>query len=155
MPPRLPQQVSWLPIDLAAQAMVDILHHRTDASPASSASIEALTHPFPTPWQAIVTVLADELESTVIPYSEWFNRIEESLGTPDFEDLSAKRLLPFFRGLHSSGNREYEGRDAFGSAQMLVSPATRSSLANALPLTEREVQSWVTYWRGVKFVIVR
>ncbi|KAL0569047.1 Mycolipanoate synthase [Marasmius crinis-equi] len=143
------RRVSWLPVDVAAQAMVDMLHCRVDTSPSSPASIQALAHPCPIPWQTISTVLADELDAAIIPYAEWFKRVEGLLGTPNSKDLSAKALLPFFRGLHSSGDLEFERKDAFGFARMQVFP---EALTDVLPLTEKEVRSWVKYWRGVRFL---
>ncbi|KAF8213914.1 hypothetical protein K438DRAFT_2148714 [Mycena galopus ATCC 62051] len=126
------KDVSWLPADTAAAAIVDFMSARR------SNSILNLVNPHPTSWSILCQMLATELSASIVPYPHWLALLEDACKTE--ADLRASRLLPFFRSL----------RDPIGSFKtdmdgaLDASPSLRSQL---LPLQEKDVRQWLSYWR--------
>ncbi|KAF7328516.1 Acetyl-CoA synthetase-like protein [Mycena venus] len=112
------RDVAWLPVHIAAEAMVDFLE-----SPA--AGIVHLINTQPVAWRALAAVVATELNVPLVPYTEWLNRLEHAANTEDNTvPLRASRLLPFFRSLD---DQKSAGEDAFGFPKLLMTQALASS----------------------------
>ncbi|EED78057.1 predicted protein [Postia placenta Mad-698-R] len=119
-----PRPVDFLPFDVGAAALVDML----DAS--SPTHIAHLVHPRPTSWNAIAGPIAAALGVELVPFAEWHARLEAA---PNVRELRARRLLPWFRGqalrMSSSPNAMgWPGMDtiyAVRASRTLADPALR------------------------------
>ncbi|EEB91611.1 hypothetical protein MPER_10004, partial [Moniliophthora perniciosa FA553] len=83
--------ISWIPSDLAAQAILDLL----DIEDTCAESILHLRHPYPVEWNTLMNSLASQLKVTSVSYTEWLRRLEKSSA----KQLVATRLLPFFQNI--------------------------------------------------------
>ncbi|KAJ7245421.1 hypothetical protein C8J57DRAFT_1082265 [Mycena rebaudengoi] len=131
--------VSWLPVDVAAAAILDFL------SQISLPRIVHLVHPQPVPWSALGHILAIELSTTLVPYAQWLSCIEEQQATNSL--FRAGRLLSFFRSLNQKA-----GGEAFGlpKLDMKYSLGMSTSLrALSRGIGKEEVKRWIKYWEDV------
>ncbi|KAF7355647.1 Acetyl-CoA synthetase-like protein [Mycena sanguinolenta] len=133
--PESAKNVSWIPADVAAAAIVDFL----DAPRRNS--VLNLVHPHPTSWTVFCQTFATELSASVVPYPQWLALLEEACLTQNKKaDLRASRLLPFFRSL----------RDPVGSFKTDMGStldASPSLCSQSLPLQEKDIRKWLLYWR--------
>ncbi|PBK80595.1 hypothetical protein ARMGADRAFT_1092010 [Armillaria gallica] len=79
--------VSWLPMHVAAQAIVD----RIDIL----SSIIHIVHPKPAQWFKLAQVISKELNVELVPYAQWFKSPEEP--ALDAAALLAIRLLSYYK----------------------------------------------------------
>ncbi|KAK7030388.1 hypothetical protein VNI00_014132 [Paramarasmius palmivorus] len=107
--------ISWIPSDLAAQAILDLL----DVQDTRTQPILHLRHPAPVPWSSLANFIASQLEVSLVPYAEWLKRLEES----NAKHLVATRLLPFFQNIPIRHNQNPVGLEAFGTADMDIKVA--------------------------------
>ncbi|KAF9538743.1 hypothetical protein CPC08DRAFT_807208, partial [Agrocybe pediades] len=153
------QVVDWIPLPLAAKALID---YRLAGTPGSS-TILHLVHPNPVPWSKLATPIAKALSVELVSFSEWVNKLEEAKdkstkeGVDEVEamrTISALRLLPFFRSMSA---KSAQSGNAFGLVPLSRTTALRLSptLSNpeeAHPLGERDALAWLHYWERVGFV---
>ncbi|KAK0206816.1 hypothetical protein DFS33DRAFT_1273198 [Desarmillaria ectypa] len=127
--------VSWLPVHIAAQLLVD----RIDIS----APILHLAHLKPVTWSTLARFVSHELNVKLVPYANWLEALENS--ALNATALSAMRLLPHYKqGARIVGLRN---REAFRLPHMSM---TSIQEARIPPLDENEVRNWVEYWREAK-----
>lgn len=131
-----PADVSWLPVDIAAAAIVDFL------DTPISAGIFHLINPRPIPWLKIARVVASELSVSLVSYADWLARLEGSRDSSD--TFRALRLLQFFRSVAI-----HPEDDAFGFPKLDMTNALDSSsaLRNSCGLKETNVKEWMRYWQ--------
>ncbi|KAK0220052.1 hypothetical protein IW262DRAFT_1554790 [Armillaria fumosa] len=134
------RSVSWVPIDMAAQAIRDICcsHSYYHTHPTR---VLHLAHPKPAPWSSIALSLSDALSVPLVPYDLWVSNLEKCSTVP------AYKLLEFFQTLVTSHRPNVE---AFGL------PMLDSSLAFSISsiLSDPGLQSlgpadalrWLSYW---------
>ncbi|KAF4612641.1 hypothetical protein D9613_011797 [Agrocybe pediades] len=151
--------VDWIPLPLAAKALID---YRLSATPGSSTVLH-LVHPNPVPWSKLATPMAKALSAELCSFSEWVKRLEEAKNksTKEGRDeveamrtISALRLLPFFR---SMSLKAAQSGNAFGLVRLSRTTALRLSptLSNpeeAQPLEEKDALAWLHYWEHVGFI---
>ncbi|KAJ7191755.1 hypothetical protein B0H12DRAFT_1039746 [Mycena haematopus] len=134
------RDVSWLPVHIAADAMVDFLESPTGG-------IIHLINPQPIAWSTLATVVAAELNVPLVPYTEWLERLEHTdKSGNNAVALRASRLLQFFRSLEKSG-----GEDAFGFPKLPMPQALAASQAlraGKSRLEAKDVKAWIKYWRN-------
>lgn len=152
----LHQEVSWIPVHIAAQVLVDFTRVNFDGS-----SIVHLAHPRPVPWSTLADVLSSTLSVPLVPFSEWFLKLEQlASNKPDgsgniemLRKVSALRLLPILRQMSS---KTPMGSSALGTlpVDLTKARALSSTLANPSfpPLSSTEVVSWVKYWNRSGFL---
>ncbi|KAJ7192838.1 acyl transferase domain-containing protein, partial [Mycena pura] len=140
--------VSWIPIDTAAAAVVDMLGTMNETL--------HLVHPQPTTWRAVMQPLATALGVPLVPYAEWFARLK---ATADFaghgaRSLEALKMLDFFQ----QGLRPIPVRESMGLApKVAMYKGTRASQTlqgddAQVPLGAEDVEKWVHYWREIGFL---
>lgn len=144
------QEISWLPIDIAAAAIVDL----DDAVD----SVVHVVHPRPVCWSTIMEPLADILKVPLVPYKEWLSKLENVAANSSLQDrlssrYSAVKLLAFFQqGLHRPAGTESMGL----MPRVTMENGVRASAtlgSSVLPqLGRRNVKLWVEYWREVGFL---
>lgn len=148
--------VVWVPLDVAAQAMVDFM----DTPP--HIKVVHLNHPRPVSWHSLAVHVAQAFSVPLVPYHEWLAKLEqaaldvsqaESAGSDSrkaLQDLHAIQLLPFYRGLAANFN---VGRLSVGMFQLDVSQAVAASPTlsdpNVSQLGAEHVKNWLAYWRKV------
>lgn len=149
------QDVSWIPVHFAAQALVDFTSASFDTS-----NIVHLVHPRSVPWSTIADVLSSTLSVPLVTFPEWFAKLEllaakKPDGSENIEMLrkvSALRLLPILRQMSSKTNRS----PTLGTSTVDLTRALALSPTLANPsfpqLGSTEVISWVKYWSRLNFL---
>ncbi|KAF9553775.1 acetyl-CoA synthetase-like protein [Agrocybe pediades] len=151
--------VDWIPLPLAAKALID---YRLSGTPGSS-TILHLVHPNPVPWSKLATPMAKALSAELVSFSEWVKMLEEAKhkltneGRDEVEamrTISALRLLPFFRSMSA---KSAQSDNAFGLVSLSRTTALRLSptLSNpeeAQPLEEKDALAWLHYWERIEFI---
>lgn len=146
------QDVSWIPIDIAARVVCDVRD--------TSHKVLHLAHPNTVPWTTIFSAASEELKIPLVSYSEWFDRLSRSAVGLDssasvsmMERSPALRILDFFRASEAYGN-EKKGREAMGLRRLDLSLARNSSpsLKKVRSLAEEDARSWISYWKSIGFL---
>ncbi|KAI0068636.1 hypothetical protein BV25DRAFT_1910396 [Artomyces pyxidatus] len=149
--------VSWLPVDTSAIAMVEMLDAQTPA-------VVNLRHPRPVSWTRMLGFFASALQLPLVPYKEWLSRLESGMrpssGASGKDDLlgPAVRLLHFFNGAVPSDASYRSSRDSNGLVcglamdECLRVSATLRDESLVPELQEKDVADWLTYWRSVGFI---
>ncbi|KAJ7930505.1 hypothetical protein B0H13DRAFT_2532734 [Mycena leptocephala] len=136
------RDVAWLPVHIAAEAMVDFLESPT-------AEIVHLINPQPVAWRTLAAVVATELNVPLVPYTEWLDRLEHAAKAEDNGvPLRASRLLQFFRSLD---DQKSGGEDAFGFPKLPMTQALASSQSlrtGRCRLEAKDVKEWIKYWHN-------
>jgi len=136
--------VSWVSIDMAANAVVDLMDSET--------AVVNVVHPNPTNWGSIMKELSEYLHLPLVPYAEWFGCIEgasrEKSASLDIQ--GALKLVDMFR----HGIKPHQGFESMG----LLSDAVFDKALAASPtlqaakntcLGKSDIQQWVDRWREV------
>ncbi|KAJ8093219.1 putative NRPS-like protein biosynthetic cluster [Marasmius tenuissimus] len=143
---------SWIPLNTAGRAFVDLL----EAPPGLSLSPNApevlhLLHPNPVSWSTFARSLSKRLNASVVPYSDWCQMLEQLARGPDAStlNLNAFVLLDFFRIISTQNDRR--DTEAFGMPLLDMEKALgrcRSlKTSGTQALGEEDVQLWVDYWQ--------
>ncbi|KAJ6471940.1 hypothetical protein C8R45DRAFT_1013604 [Mycena sanguinolenta] len=138
------REVSWLPVPVAAAAIIDFLEvHAT--------GIVHLVNPRPVPWHTLAAVVAAELDGVPrVLYAEWLSRLEQAANGQAASLLRASRLLQFFQSVKPDGHSS--NVEAFGLPRVHMRRALGSSRSLAdegHQLGADDVKKWIKYWRSV------
>ncbi|KAK0200866.1 putative polyketide synthase [Desarmillaria ectypa] len=129
--------ISWLPVHVAAQAIVD----RIDIlSP-----IIHIVHPKPAQWSKLAHVISNELNVEMVPYAQWFELLEKS--TLDAAVLPAIRLLSYYK--RNAEALLVKDTEAFGLPKV---SAELVAAADFPQLDGDEVKKWLAYWHRVGMI---
>ncbi|KAK3695745.1 hypothetical protein B0T22DRAFT_509135 [Podospora appendiculata] len=148
--PRVQGTLSWLPVDIAATALSDLLFHTPSPSPSPSVTPEIyhLENPLRQSWDDILTALETNpslalLSLPRLPYATWLARM---LAAPDDEKNPAKKMAGFFQN-------EFEHM-AQGAVVLGTEQARRCSeaLRTVGPVDAELVGRYVDAWRAVGFL---
>ena len=126
---------------------------RKDASP-----VVHIAHPKPVPWNTIVDSVSEILDVPIVPYSQWFSKLEQAATAALESGLSATspkypafHLLHFYRSQQSSDNQNMES-DAITGANLDLAAAKSSSGimadANLAQLNSSSVAQWLSYLKS-------
>ncbi|KAH9934268.1 putative polyketide synthase [Fomitopsis serialis] len=144
--------VSWLPVDAAAAAVVDF----TD----SSEKVLHLRHPQPVTWPEVFNQFASVLNLPLAPYSDWITRLERGLVSTDETDATrylqhGLRLLDIFR---LASDPDEPRPDVMGKlvphidiTHGLEASATLRE-GKVAKIGVEDVRRWVDYWRKEAFI---
>ncbi|KAL1660005.1 hypothetical protein GGF50DRAFT_130616 [Schizophyllum commune] len=136
------QPVAWLPMDVVAHIMADLMFSKTPLPPSLN-----VAHPRPILWSQMIKYVRVSLKRMahrdlrIIPFHEWMLRLEAAAlqSSVDARDSRDTKLLWFFRQV-STG-------DAFGRRFATAKAESLSeTVRNARSLKQRDVDSWVDYW---------
>ncbi|KAK0453915.1 hypothetical protein EV421DRAFT_1730853 [Armillaria borealis] len=129
--------VSWLPVHIAAQLLVDHIDN--------SIPIMHLVHPKPVSWSTLARFASQELNVKLVSYTHWLEALENS--TLDATVFPAMRILTYYkRCAKIIGLRN---REAFGLPRLSTTSIQEASIP---PLDENEVRNWLQYWREAKML---
>ncbi|KAK0216125.1 hypothetical protein IW262DRAFT_1277291, partial [Armillaria fumosa] len=129
--------VSWLPVHVAAQAIVD----RIDIP----SPIIHIVHPKPAQWSELAQIISKELNVELVPYAQWFELLEKS--ALDSAALSAMRLLSYYK--RNAESLLVKDTEAFGLPKVSAEGVTGADFP---PLDDNEVKKWLAYWRRVGMI---
>lgn len=91
--PTLPSKsVDWIPVDVAAQVISDIILHDS----LSIYSVHNIVNPCPISWEALISMLKEVLGLEEIGIKEWVKRLQD-LG--EREEVVGMKLLDMFEGM--------------------------------------------------------
>lgn len=91
--PLLPSKtVDWIPVNIAAQVISDILFH----SSAPKYSVHNIVNPTPISWEALVEILQETLALQTVGMRAWVEKLQE-LGQE--KEVVGMKLLDIFEGM--------------------------------------------------------
>ncbi|KAJ3513618.1 hypothetical protein NLJ89_g2846 [Agrocybe chaxingu] len=150
--PEVDDVVSWIPADLAASAIVDMRRTPSDTI--------HLIHPKPTQWNDLVKPASKVLDVPLVPYLEWFARLEASArdadehGPATVNQRAALRLTHFYS--IALGVSRFHTESGGLLAKVVsdkgyrASPSLRADTVSRLG--EHDVKKWMAYWREIGFL---
>jgi len=145
--PQMEGDVAWVPMDIAAQTICDIV-----ASPPSTTLPDVLNivHPHPTSWASILQAINASLGEPlpIVSFAEWLAKVEASspgADAHDLENVPAIKLLSLLRGIAS---------------QQVVVPIFETAKAEeasetlrlAESIDQKQVGLWIQYWTKQKLL---
>ncbi|TCD62141.1 hypothetical protein EIP91_007293 [Steccherinum ochraceum] len=155
--PDLNGPVSWIPIDITAHSVVDVL-----LSESAVPTVFNVVHPRPAQLSDIFTALnnATETRLEIIPFIDWVRRVEAlstSTSSRDIEIYPAVKLLRFWQTILQANARSASSENTVEAAGLPVLQTTKAeelslSLRAAVPVGKKEVDLWLQYWRKVNFI---
>lgn len=156
--PSLEGNVSWIPMDALAGAVVDLVVTHEPLPPLLN-----VVHPRRASWNALVTAFNSCLEEAlpVVPFAEWVAALEhvaERGRNADVADVPAIRLLSFFRGVGAAADHATGVKGALAEAGGQPVFATEKlqrlcpSITDLGPLDRQYVKAWVSYWKRTGFL---
>ncbi|KAI0673258.1 acetyl-CoA synthetase-like protein [Trametes maxima] len=138
--PAIDNTVSWVPIDIAATALLEMI--------SSGEPVLHLTSPKPVSWNTVFAPLAEQLGATLVPSTKWLAKLRLSAldarkgPNADGHD-SAHNLVPFFEAVLSMKELKFDTQKAV---------KTSGTLANISPLDGEDAKKWVQFWKSIGFL---
>ena len=142
--PRRNEQLTWLPTDVAAKALLEL-----DSSGSSNA-VRHIVQTKTVSWNSIIEVIASRLNLQTISSQEWISALEReaAAGMEDAKSdvvrkIPAIKLLPFFKSVLGSSSKP-TSLDCTHSLQESI------SLRDAALLGEDDSNQWISFWSSKK-----
>ncbi|KAJ6555930.1 hypothetical protein B0H19DRAFT_1210704 [Mycena capillaripes] len=137
------RDVSWIPVQLAAAAIVDFLDLPTG-------KILHLINPKSVPWRTLAAAAAFELGVQLVSYANWLSRLETATNVQkNIATSHVPHLLHFFRSL---SRKEISQEEAFGLMKLDMFNALSGSeylRVMDLQLAWKDMEQWIKYWRSI------
>ncbi|KAF9543799.1 hypothetical protein CPC08DRAFT_730396, partial [Agrocybe pediades] len=120
---------------------------------------DTTVHPKPVQCPTIMKSLSETLNVPLVPYMEWFARLESSANDEDESAAASEnsrdalRMTHFYRlGLNASKTTESMGLLAKVRSEkgLRASPSLKSD--SVLPLSAQKVNDWVAIWKKIGFL---
>lgn len=139
--------VNFVPVDLLADALVDLATTASVGEARTGARVFNLRNPTSTPWSALLPAASEAVEPhlQVVPPEMWLARLRSSsdarLDDDDATNNPAVKLIDFFTGLWTPGTDKAVGA-------MTVDDAIMSSptLRNLESMKPEWLRKWVEEW---------
>ncbi|KAJ8495115.1 hypothetical protein ONZ45_g12996 [Pleurotus djamor] len=137
--------VSWLPVQIAAKAILEIA-----MSPAEG--VMHVIHPLPAQWSSLITDIADVLDVPLVSYTDWFRRLEEETHATTSNRIPAMPLLSFFADAFTNETMRRYPTEVLGLAPWVACQRARmysKTLNNPqLPrLARKDCEKWLMHWK--------
>ena len=145
--PSLGKDISLLPLQVTAQALVQVL----DAKTRPLATHLHLVNPTPFRWDEVFDYIAKKLDVPLVPYVEWLSKLKVSTIVKNAQDYPALRLLGFYEsltqdsGLEAGGLRPCNTEVTRGVCPVLDEEGLRE-------VKVEEIQRWLDYWKFLGLV---
>ena len=112
----------------------------------TSSNIIHIAHPKPVSWRYIFGRVSQTLGVPIAPFPDWLARLEALTASSESNGVTAIALLETYRTVDPSATNIVP--------RMSNENALRESptLAAAQSLTERDIDSWLLYWKSVSLV---
>ncbi|KAG1808219.1 L-aminoadipate-semialdehyde dehydrogenase [Suillus subaureus] len=133
--PNLEESVSWLPVDYAAKAILDLVNIPPQRLPLGECPVWNVTHPKLVPWTSILS----------LPRHEWIKALRAS--PIDERNNPSRKLLTFFENKY--------GQEELATRYPLLTVQTEkaSKSLRSAPIADVElVGKWVAAWRETGFL---
>ncbi|KAL1750475.1 male sterility protein-domain-containing protein [Schizophyllum commune] len=136
------QPMPWLPMDVTAHALLDIVFSSKPLEPSYN-----LVHPRPISFSKIIGLVQRSLALTTgvkvsfVPFKDWMARLEDAARRPGVSarDVPGIKLIPFLHDVCAGGAF---GRDFAMEKIMRIS----SALRDVDSICQADVDAWVRYW---------
>ncbi|KAI0085165.1 hypothetical protein BDY19DRAFT_909277 [Irpex rosettiformis] len=150
--PSLPGSVSWIPVDVVANVVLDLVLTRQ-----LEPRLLNVVHPRPIAWDEVFKLIKDEIGVNLptIPYADWLAKLEAHDGETSaktLQDIPALKLLEFFRSFSRETNAvsvEAGGLPVFSTTELQNKSETALAI---LPLQSNHARAWIRYWKGLGFL---
>ncbi|KAL6304755.1 hypothetical protein BKA93DRAFT_261672 [Sparassis latifolia] len=156
--------ISWLSMDLAAAAIVDMRDTMGETL--------HLVHPRPVTWDTIMKPIASVLAVPLVPYREWFARLQSSvLDTASASNnskagdrvsgstIDALKLMDMYRlGMKNLNPHRRTSTESMGLLPKVASQKAFHASATLMderlcpPLCPGDANKWVHYWQSINFL---
>nr|OQO17236.1 hypothetical protein B0A51_13408 [Rachicladosporium sp. CCFEE 5018] len=155
--PALDERVSWLPVDVCAEAVVDIALRDRAAEDGKENLVYHLVNPKTFHWSRDLLPALRQCEAQlskfeVVSTSEWLDRLAKS--EPDPANNPSMKLLDFWRKKYGSGSKASDdGEDAPGLTFETTRTVDECGLLGEVGqvvesgLMERYVRAWRERWK--------
>ncbi|ETW81166.1 tridomain enzyme adenylation-thiolation-dehydrogenase [Heterobasidion irregulare TC 32-1] len=154
--PERDELVSWLPVDTAASAILDLRHVPDDMECVH------IMHPRPVPWSSIITPLAKALDVPLLPYSEWLQSLQNTSSSISGSMTTPAVLLAnYFASLEKKdrrGQTEGRAREHVGRNMHVFSVERGQKTSRTLgdptlaPLGTQNAEKWLKFWKQGGFL---
>ncbi|KAJ5745425.1 NRPS-like enzyme [Penicillium odoratum] len=137
-----PFQVNWLPIDIAARIMTEIVQSRREKA-TPDLTIYHIINRQTTDWKALAATVAKACDASIVPLNEWVQALEQLVASEDTDltGLPAASLLDFFRMLAKQQNSPKPTLDHQNSRR-------DSEQLRALgPVDDQLMRVWLRQWK--------
>ena len=143
--PSLGKAISLLPLQVTAQALVQVL----DAKTRPLATHLHLVNPTPFRWDDVFDYIAKKLDVPLVPYVEWLSKLKEvSTTIQNAQDYSALRLLGFYESLVQDSGSEAGGlRPCNTEVTRGVCPVLEGE--GLKDIKAEEIEGWLDYWKSL------
>ncbi|KAI9738863.1 MAG: putative NRPS-like protein biosynthetic cluster [Cirrosporium novae-zelandiae] len=170
------QTVDWVPIDIAADTIRDIILSSSSPTPPKL-KIHNITNPHPIPWSTLQTHLLSSLPLsphkhkpllTPTPLPTWTKTLkllsqQQNPPPPSISECPGLKLLDFFEGMADEEEEEEEGEGGGGESEEKgrgnerifnteATCAVSERLRNCGEVGGGWVEKWVEGWKGVGFL---
>ncbi|KAI1783602.1 ketoacyl-synt-domain-containing protein [Ganoderma leucocontextum] len=143
--------VSWLPVEVAAQALVEMVNTR------SPYTILHLRHPRPITWSEVMEELSKILDASMVPYVEWISKLttaQPDTGTAKFIGPAltlADQLPPRYPDNETLRVHVMENNGLSVLMDVEASLPHSATLSNPSlrQLNGDDVRKWFGYWRSI------
>ncbi|KXH44028.1 hypothetical protein CSIM01_12181 [Colletotrichum simmondsii] len=138
--PDLRGTLSWLPVDLAAEALSEILFHQEPLS-----AVYHLENAARQSWEEVVRLISEELRissSSIIPLETWLDLVDALPGPGN----PASGLTQFLREDFAKMSCGFVVLDTSNSRNV------SSTMANMTSVGEESIRSYVSYWKSIKML---
>ncbi|KAJ8588018.1 hypothetical protein M405DRAFT_934390 [Rhizopogon salebrosus TDB-379] len=144
--PTLDESLSWLPVDYAAKAIIDLVNASHQPGPFGECPVWNVIHPQLVPWSSILSSLQHcGLKFKALPRREWIKVLRAS--PTDEVSNPSRKLLTFFEGKY--------GQEELATRYPLLTVETEkaSESLRSAPIADVElVGKWLAAWRETGFL---
>jgi hypothetical protein len=144
--PTLDESLSWLPVDYAAKAIIDLVNAPHQPGPFGECPVWNVIHPQLVPWSSILSCLQHcGLKFKALPRREWIKVLRAS--PTDEVSNPSRKLLTFFEGKY--------GQEELATRYPLLTVETEkaSESLRSAPIADVElVGKWLAAWRETGFL---
>ncbi|KAJ7127865.1 hypothetical protein C8R44DRAFT_873640 [Mycena epipterygia] len=142
--PLLTGDVSWIPVNFAASAIVDLMNTPESFECAN------IVHPRPVIWTTILEPLAEALGVPLVLYKEWLSKLQQVAATENARETPAIALLDIFmsQGVTDESTVFIDGAHKFELEH--VRAASPIFAQDGVPaLSRADVLTWLRHWNEV------
>ncbi|KAL9108297.1 MAG: hypothetical protein Q9227_006895 [Pyrenula ochraceoflavens] len=140
--PKVAGTLSWLPVDVAATAVADLLLCEKEEGRGVTYQLE---NPVRQSWADVIDLLARELSLPVIEYDEWMQRVKKHADV-DEADNPAGRLLEFFE-------RDFR---RMGTGKVVMDVGEMREVSEAVRridgVSQEVVGRYLGFWKGEEWL---
>ncbi|KAE8150923.1 hypothetical protein BDV25DRAFT_139358 [Aspergillus avenaceus] len=139
IPESLDMPVDWIPIDILAQVVSDIVHSETNNDSRGPATLVHLKNPHLTDWCNLLPIIQKRTGAKPVSLERWIDELQET-DAVDIENRPALKLLSFYKQLVDHAT-EYSTPLEIHNASK-VSPA----FCNLRPVDANMMGAWLSQW---------